>query len=333
MLTPANFDFVAGLGLTPEHPGPTHLEEPRGLARGRGVLVRPRSTQEVSRLLAGCTAAGVAVVPHGGGTGLVGGQLTDAFHPVILSMARMTATRAVDPVAGTLMIEAGATLAAAQDAARGVGRLFPLSLASEGTATVGGVLATNAGGVQVLRYGNARDLCLGVEAVMADGTVHHGLTGLRKDNTGYDLRHLLIGAEGTLGVITAACLRLFPRPAARWTFFGVVRGPDAALSLLSQLQDATGGLLTAFELISGQGPRFVAQTHPHQRQPFNPVPDWMVLVEAGAGPGQDLERLLEPSLARAFDNGLLSDGLVAQSDTQRAEFWSLRETIPDANRR
>ncbi len=309
-----------------------HLAEPRGRWAGQGPLARPRRTEDVATILRACAAARVGVVPWGGGTGLVGGQVKpDGPPPLILSLERMTAVREVRPEENAMVVEAGATLAAAQAAAAAAARLYPLSLASEGTATVGGTLATNAGGVNVLRWGNARDLCLGLEAVMADGSIWHGLRRLRKDNTGYDLRHLLIGSEGTLAVITAASLRLVHPPAARAVALLVVDSPAAALDLYHRAEARLTGLVSAFELISGMGLRFLAEALPQVRQPFATPPDWTVLVELGLPEGLDPALTLEGLLAEAGD--LVREGLVAQSAQQAAEFWHLRETIPEANRR
>ncbi len=220
---------------------PAYLEEPRGMFHGAGgVLLAPGSVDEVSTILRTCNDARVPVVPYGGGTGLVGGQVMQDASPVILSFERMTRIRAVHPTENVLVAEAGAILADVQTAAEDADRLFPLSLASEGSCRIGGCLSTNAGGVNVLRYGTARELCLGIEAVLPDGTIHHGLKRLRKDNTGYDLRALLCGAEGTLGVITAASLRLFARPARTGTALLCVRDPSAALDLLALAQSQLG---------------------------------------------------------------------------------------------
>jgi len=232
---------------------------------------------------------------------------------------------------GVMIVEAGAILADVQAAARAAGRLFPLSLASEGSARIGGLLAANAGGVNVLRYGNARDLCLGLEAVLPDGSVWHGLRRLRKDNTGYDLRNLLIGAEGTLGVITAACLRIFPQPAETAAAMLAVPDPAAALQLLALAQGRLAESVSAFELMAGEGLRFVAETLPEIRQPLPDLPDWTVLIDAGGPEGttEALEALVEA----AFEAGLVTDGVIAQSQAQRADFWALREHLPEANRR
>ena len=314
---------------------PRYLEEPRGRWRtADALLVAPATTDEVAETVRCAAAARVPVVPYGGGTGLVGGQVVGTGpRPILLSLERMTAIRAVHPRESVLVAEAGAILADVQAAAAGAGLLFPLSLASEGSARMGGLLATNAGGVNVLRYGNARDLCLGIEAVLPDGSVHHGLKRLRKDNTGYDLKNLLIGAEGTLGVITAAALRLHPRPAAEGAALMVVPSPEAGLDLLAMARERMAEGVTAFELIGAQGLRFLAETMPEVRQPFAEIPDWTVLVDVGLARGLDPADALAELFAEAHAAGLASDGVIAQNAAQRAEFWRLRETIPEANRK
>lgn len=336
MLNPADPAFLGRLaGLLPpgtlRPPEPRYLTEPRGRWQGRaGAVAAPATTDQVATILAAAHAGRVPVVPYGGGTGLVGGQVApDLAAPLVLSLERMARIRALDPQGNTLTAEAGAILADVQAAAEAAGRLFPLSLASEGSARIGGLLGTNAGGTGVLRWGNARALCLGLEAVTAEGDVWQGLRGLRKDNTGYDLRDLLIGSEGTLAVITAATLKLVPRPARVGAALLVVPSPAAALALLAAAQAEVGEGVSAFELIGGAGYRFLAETLPQLRQPFATAPDWSVLIELGLGPGQDPEAALE----RLFETGLASDGLIAQSEAQRADFWALRETIPEANRR
>jgi FAD/FMN-containing dehydrogenase len=336
-VTPAFLDALAATlppgTLAP--PEPRHLTEPRGRWQGAAAAVaRPRSAGEVATILRACGAARVGIVPWGGGTGLVGGQVAaDGPVPLMLSLERMAAVRAVYPDEDVLVIEAGATLAAAQAAAAAAGRLFPLSLASEGTATVGGILSTNAGGVNVLRWGNARDLCLGLEAVLPDGSVWNGLRRLRKDNLGYDLRNLIVGAEGTLGVITAASLRMVPQPAAVGTAFIAVPGPAAALDLLHLAGARLPGLVSAFEIIARAGLDFLAEVGPAVRPPFDPVPDWMVLVDVGLPAGLDAGAALEGLFAAGLEAGLCSDAVMAQSAAQRAAFWGLREAIPIANRR
>jgi FAD/FMN-containing dehydrogenase len=336
-VTPEFLDKLAALlpADTLRSPEPRYLTEPRGLWEGRAAVVAlPRSVEEVAILLRECHAASVPVIPMGGGTGLVGGQLApDGPAPVILSLERMRAVRDVFPEENVMIIEAGATLLEAQMAAEAAGRLFPLSLASEGSARIGGVLATNAGGVNVLRYGNMRDLCLGLEAVMPDGTIWHGLKRLRKDNTGYDLRNLLIGAEGTLGVITAASLKLAPIPAGVGTALFVVESPRAALDLLAMAQARLGGLVSAFEIMGKMGLDFLAETMPEIRQPFAERPDWTVLVDLGLPAGLNPQEALEALFEEAAEAGLVSDGVIAQSEGQRKDFWSIRENIPTANRK
>ncbi|KAB2879321.1 MAG: FAD-binding oxidoreductase, partial [Albidovulum sp.] len=272
--------------------------------------------------------------PWGGGTGLVLGQvLPEGPAPLILSLERMAAARGIWPAEGLMIAEAGMTLAEVQAAAEAAGLLFPLSLASEGTARVGGVLATNAGGTAVLRYGNARALCLGVEAVLADGSILHGLKRLRKDNTGYDVTDLLVGSEGTLGILTAATLRLFPRPAALATAALAVSGPAGALRLLALAQDRTGGAVSTFELIGGQGLRFLDEVLPEVRQPLPGRPDWSVLMELGLPPGLDPEAVLGEIYEAAAAEGLVGEAVLAASAAQRQMLWDLRERLPEANRR
>lgn len=315
-----------------------YLEEPRGRFRGaQGYVARPRDTAEVAALLRACSDACIGVIPYGGGTGLVGGQIAPeggAETPLILSLERMTRIRAVYPQENVLIAEAGAILATIQQAATEADRLFPLSLASEGSARLGGLLGTNAGGVNVLRYGNTRDLCLGLEAVMPDGSVWNGLRRLRKDNTGYDLRNLLIGAEGTLGVITAAALKLFPRPAAHGTACFIIRDAVAALDLLSLAQSHLGDAINGFELINRTGLDFLSETLPEIRLPFGTEhPEWMVLIDIGLPRGLDPQTALEDLFVAAEAEGIAHDAVIAQSEAQRDAFWSVREHIPEANRR
>lgn len=314
---------------------PRYLEEPRGRWQGRDTIVAlPRTVQEVATIVRLAAQARVGVVAYGGGTGLVGGQIfPEGPLPLILSLERMTAIRDVYPQENVLICEAGTVLADVQGAAEAVDRLFPLSLASEGSARIGGNLATNAGGTAVLRYGNTRDLCLGLEAVLPDGQIWHGLKRLRKDNTGYDLRNLLIGSEGTLGVITAAALKLNPRPVARGTAILVVPSPGAALSLLALARDQLGEMVSGFELISGQGLAFLAETVPEVRQPFAEAPAWSVLIEVGLVAGMDAQDALEQVFTAAAAADLARDGVIAQSAQQSDDFWSVREHIPEANKR
>ncbi|MCC1492248.1 FAD-binding oxidoreductase [Cognatishimia sp. F0-27] len=337
---PADDAFVATLAKalpddTLRRAEPRYLEEPRGrwTATAQWVAL-PRTTQEVATILSACNAAAVPVVPYSGGTGLVGGQMAvGEAAPLLLSSERMTAIRAIYPDENVALVEAGAILADVQAAAEEVDRLFALSLASEGSARIGGLLSTNAGGVNVLRYGNARDQVLGLEAVLPDGQIWHGMKRLRKDNTGYDLRHLLMGAEGTLGVITAAALKLAPRPHATGTALLTVAGPQAALELLSLARARIGESITAFELLSAQGFAFMKETLPDIRQPWETAPDWSVLIEIGVPRGLDPQDCLEDLFAAGNEAGLVSDGLIAQTKAQQHDFWTLREQMPEANRR
>ncbi|MCB2093906.1 MAG: FAD-binding oxidoreductase [Rhodobacteraceae bacterium] len=340
MLNPADGTFARDLAAqlppgTVGQAGPAYLQEPR--RRGgtaSAVLARPRDTQEVARIVRACSAARVGIVPWGGGSGLVLGQVVpDGPAPLILSLERMNGLRGIWPDENVIVAEAGAILADVQAAAEAAGRLFPLAIAAQGSARIGGNLATNAGGVAVLRYGNARDLCLGIEAVLPDGTVLNGLQRLRKDNTGYDLRHLLIGSEGTLAVITAAALKLFARPAGVGTALFSVAGPEAALALLALAQDLSGGGVSSFELIHRQGLLFLDEVMPEFRQPWTERPEWSVLAEIGLPPGLEPEAVLGAIFARAEAGGLARDGLIAQSLAQRQGLWALRENLPEANRR
>lgn len=314
-------------------PEARYLEEPRARFKGHALtVVKPQNTDEVAAIIKLCNQHKVGVVPYGGGTGLVGGQvMPDVPKPVVISLERMNKIREIDPVDNTMTVEAGAILVNIQNAADRVDRLFPLSLASEGSCQIGGNLATNAGGVNVLRYGSARDLCLGIEAVLPDGSIFAGLKRLRKDNTGYDLRNLLVGSEGTLGVITAATLKVFPKPVEVETAFVAVPSPQAALGLLNLMAAALGNTITAFELIHRRGLDFLTETGLAFVEPLEPTSEWMVLVECGAGAG--LRERVENALAQAFDDGLASNAVLAQNEAQRQAFWNIRESIPEANRR
>ncbi len=338
-LNPASPEFVSGLssrlpGVVSEVPD-AYREEPRGRFRGEAAaLARPRSVEEVSDIVKACAEARVGIVPYAGGTGLVGGQTYQGeVLPLMVSVERLDKVREVNAEDYVAIVEAGVILADLQKAAEAADRLFPLSLAAEGSCRIGGNLATNAGGVGVLRYGNARDLCLGVEAVLPDGSVVSGLKRLRKDNTGYDIRNLLVGSEGTLGIITAASLKLFPRPRQRETGFVVVPDPAAALALFQRMRDRFGELISAFELISGVGLDFLDETGLKVQRPFAPLPDWIVLAEVSSGEGPPLREMFEMVLADALENGVATDALIAQNIAQAADFWAIRETIPEANRR
>ena len=311
-----------------------HLEEPRGRYAGQaGLVATPHSTEEVASLIRIAGQERIGVIPYGGGTGLVGGQVApDGPMPLILSMEKMSEIRKVYAEENVLIAEAGVILAEVQAAAEAADRLFPLSLASEGSARIGGLLGTNAGGTGVLRYGNARDLVLGVEAVLPSGEVYNGLSRLRKDNTGYDLRHLIVGAEGTLGVITAAALKLFARPAAMGTALFQVASSDAALSLLSLARGQVGEAVSAFELIHRQGFDFLSETMPQVRNPWSETPEWCVLVELGLPQGLDPAAAFETLFSNAVEAGLVQDGLIAQNQGHAQDFWTIRESIPEANR-
>ena len=339
-LNPATDEFAARLAeMLPDDTVTSadarYLEEPRGRHVGRaGVLARPRNVDEVSVLVRAAADRRVPVVAYAGGTGLVGGQImSEGPAPLLLSVERMNAVRGIHADENVAIVEAGVVLSDVQAAADKVDRLFPLSLASEGSARIGGLLATNAGGTGVLRYGNMRDLCLGLEAVLPDGRIWHGLSRLRKDNSGYDLRNLLVGSEGTLGIITAASLKLSPRPTATGVAFMVVPSPAAALQLLAVARDQVGEAVSAFELIHRQGLQFLEEVLPDVRRPFDQAPEWCVLMELGLSKGLDPEQALLGIFENGQRAGLVVDGQIAQSLAQQAAFWSVREHIPEANRR
>ena len=305
-----------------------HLTEWRGRWKGATpLLVKPRSVDEVAKIVGWCAAHRIAITPQGGNTGLVGGQIPQG--EVLLSLTRLNRIREVSPADDTLVIEAGATLSAAHAAAAGAGRTFPLSLASEGTATIGGLISTNAGGVAVLRYGVMRDLVLGVEAVLPDGSVFSGLKRLRKDNTGYDLKQLLIGAEGTLGVVTAAALKLFPKPRSRATAFVGVPTPEAALSLFRLARERLGASVVSFELIPRIALDFVLRHQHGARDPLEGRHDWYVLVEAASQVSSGLDDALTEMLGEAVERELVEDATLAATLDQRNAFWLLRESISD----
>ncbi len=303
----------------------------RFVGRARAV-VRPASTEEVARVVRVCADARVPIVPQGGNTGLVGGSTPDASgEAIVLSLQRMQRVRAVDPRNNTMIVEAGAILHHVQQAAREAGRLFPLSLAAEGSCTIGGNLSTNAGGTQVLRYGNARELCLGLEVVTPAGEIWDGLRGLRKDNTGYDLRDLYIGAEGTLGIITAACIKLFPAPKAQATALVALDTVDAALALLDQALAQCGPTLTAFELFSDFCLGLVEKHFAPQRSPFAARHAQYVLIELSDHESEaHANAQFEALMQTAYDAGLITDAVIAQSVAQSRALWTLRESISEA---
>jgi len=294
------------------------------------AVVLPADTAQVAEVVQLCALHGVSVVPQGGNTGLVGGATPDVSgEQIVLSTRRLNRIRAVDAAGGTLIAEAGCVLAAVQQAAADVGKLFPLSLAAEGSCTIGGNLSTNAGGTAVLRYGNARDLCLGLEVVTPQGEVLDALNTLRKNNTGYSLRDLYIGAEGTLGIITAATLKLFPQPAAQITALAAVRDVAAAIALLDLAQSRLGCSLTGFELMSAHSLQLVQHHFPQQNLPFALPSAWCVLLESSDVEGEQQGRArLEGLLEAALASGLIVDAAVAQSLAQSRALWHLRESIP-----
>lgn len=311
------------------------LTDWRGRYTGDALaVVHPGTTEEVAAVLALCSGHGVTVVPQGGNTGLCGGATPlVGSRSVVVNVSRLNRIRALDATNNTLIAEAGCTLAAVQEAAAGIDRLFPLSLAAEGSCEIGGNLSTNAGGVQVLRYGNTRDLVLGVEVVLPDGRIWNGLRGLRKDNTGYDLKHVFIGAEGTLGIITAAVLKLFPRPRARATAWVDVASPAAAVQLLSALQSRCGDRVTAFEIVAREALELVLKNMSFARAPIATPAPWSVLIElSDTAEDAGLDELLEGELGDAFESGLALDAVLATSLGQAAALWALRENISEAQR-
>ena len=313
-----------------------YLTDWRGRYTGRArAVVLPADTAQVAAVVRACAAAGCAMVPQGGNTGLCGGAtpLADGAS-VVLNLSRLRRIRHVDAANNALCAEAGVPLALVQQAALDADRFFPLSLASEGSCEVGGVISTNAGGVQVLRYGNTRELVLGLEVVLPDGQVWDGLRALRKDNTGYDLKQLFIGAEGTLGIVTAATLKLFARPRAVVTAWLAVASPAAAVQLLGRLRAAVGDRVTAFELISRVSLDLVFQHIPGTRDPLGQPSPWYVLLElSDTVAGDALAGLLETELAATIAEGRVTDGAIASSDSQAQALWQLRENISEAQKR
>jgi len=295
-------------------------------------VVRPGSTAEVARVVALCAREGVAIVPQGGNTGLCGGSVpTGARREIVLALGRMNRIRSLDALNDTVTVEAGCVLAAVQRAAEQAGRLFPLSLAAEGSCQIGGNLSTNAGGVNVLRYGNAREQVLGLEVVLPDGRIWNGLRALRKDNTGYDLKQLFLGAEGTLGVITAAVLRLYPKPSATATAWIAVASPRQAVELLAALRERLGERLSAFELASRSCLEAVLAHASGSRDPLASPHPWYLLAEAAdSGEPERLREAMERALLECAGRGALADAAVAQSGEQARAFWRLRESIPQA---
>jgi FAD/FMN-containing dehydrogenase len=325
----------AAMLTDPERVAPM-LRDHRALYRGHALaVVAPADTAAVSRVLAFCNDHRIGVVPQGGNTSYCGGATPDASSSqVLLSLARLNHVRGIDAANHTMTAEAGCVLAHLQAAAAEADRYLPLSLGSEGSCMLGGNLATNAGGLNVIHYGMARELVLGLEVVLADGRVMDTLTGLRKDNTGYDVKSLFLGAEGTLGVITAACIKLYPSLKSRATAFVAVRDPGAAVSLLGELRAASGDCVTSFELIPRVGVELTARHIPGVVDPLAAPSAWYVLCELSSSRAYEpLDAILQAALEQALEKGWVSDAAVAQTDRERAAFWRLRESIPEAQRK
>jgi FAD/FMN-containing dehydrogenase len=293
-------------------------------------LALPKTTQDVAAVVGICFEAGIPITPQGGNTGLVGGQIPQG--EILLSTERLRTIRDLDAFDDVVVAEAGVTLAAVHEAALAARRRFPLGLASEGTATIGGVVSTNAGGTAVLRYGNTRELVLGLEAVLPNGEIWNGLKRLRKDNTGYDLKQLLIGAEGTLGVVTAASLKLFPILASRATAVAAVDTPEVAIELLVRAKQEAGGAVEAFELMGRRGIEFALKNIANQRDPLAEVHPWYCLVEIASGEPGTAEAAMERLLARGLEDGLVRDAAIAQTQAQAQAFWSIRENQSPAQK-
>jgi FAD/FMN-containing dehydrogenase len=325
----------AGL-LTAADDFPPYANDWRKRYSGRPLaVVKPASTAELAQVVRACAQARTAIVPQGGNTGLCGAATPDASgSQIVLALSRMNRVRAVDPLNNTITVEAGCVLSSLQSAAEEAGRLFPLSLAAEGSCQIGGNISTNAGGTAVLRYGNARELVLGLEVVLASGEIWDGLRGLRKDNTGYDMKQLFIGAEGTLGVIAAAVLKLFPRPKSHATAVAAVRSPNEALGLLDKVQGAGGERLTGFELFSDFCLSLVLKHFRDTLAPFRRRFPFYVLVElSDTQPGEGVRTLAEDVLGSALEEGIILDAAFAQSESQARAFWSLREFVSEAQAR
>jgi FAD/FMN-containing dehydrogenase len=318
----------AGFSVDPDELAP-HLTEWRNRFVGKTpLMLKPATTHEVAAIVRVCAEAEVGIVPQGGNTGLVGGQIPrPEGNDILLSLGRMNKLRAIDPIDNTMVIEAGCTLAVAQEAAAKVDRLLPLSLAAEGTSQVGGNLSTNAGGIHVLRYGNARDTVLGLEVVTPDGEIWNGLRALRKDNTGYDLKHVFIGAEGTLGIITAAVLKLYPRPRQVETIFASVADPDKVIALLSLARELTGDAVFAFEMVSRFALELVTRHIPGTTDPLAAPAPWYVLTDLTV-----TRSSAEAFLAAAAEKDLLLDAVMAGTAAQARSLWKLRESISESQK-
>ncbi|MDB5416662.1 MAG: FAD/FMN-containing dehydrogenase [Phenylobacterium sp.] len=319
-----------GWSQDPERLAPKLLEWRDRWTGTTPFLALPKSTGQVAAVVGVCFEAGVPITPQGGNTGLVGGQIPQG--EVLLSTDRLRAIRDLDAFDDVIVAEAGVTLAAVHEAAAAQRRRFPLGLASEGSATVGGVVSTNAGGTQVLRYGMARNLVLGLEAVLPTGEVWNGLKRLRKDNTGYDLKQLLIGAEGTLGVVTAAALKLYPMMASRAVAFIGVESPEIAIRLLARAKEETGGDVEAFELMGRLGIEFALRNIAGTRDPLGEVHPWYLLAEFASGQAGSADAAMERFLASGLEDGLIGDAVVAQTEAQGRALWAIRENQSPAQK-
>ncbi len=329
----ARFKAIVGdkYAVTDPHEVAPYLTEERGLFSGHSPLIlRPGSTEEVAAICKLATETKTALVPQGGNTGLVGGQIPHNSE-VVVSMRRLDKVRAVDTQSNTMTVEAGVILANAQQRAADADRLFPLSLGAEGSCTIGGNLSTNAGGIAALAYGVARDLVLGLEVVLADGRIMHGLSSLKKDNTGYDLRDLFVGAEGTLGFITAATLKMFPKPRSVETAFAAITSPDDALAMLDISRGIAAGSLTSFELIPQIAIDFVVKHGPSIRAPLEGRHPWYVLMEISSS-RDDARDTIEAILTKGMEDGIVHDAVIAANLDQRNAFWKLREVISPAQK-
>ena len=321
--------------VTDEAEAAAYLTDWRRAFHGRaGAIVRPASTEEVSAVMKLCAGEGIPIVPQGGNTGMCGGAIADdSGRSVVIAMGRMNRIVDVDARNNTATVEAGCVLADLQTAAAREGRLFPLSLAAEGSCQIGGNVSTNAGGINVLRYGNTRELTLGLEAVLPDGSVWNGLRSLRKDNTGYDLKQLFIGGEGTLGIVTRVVVKLHPAVVERITVLAAVATVEAAVELLARLREHCGETISAFEIVSRRCLELVLQHTPAVRDPFAHASAWYVLAEVGdTRAGGDLRDRLEAGLLAASESGMVTDAVIAESIAQREALWRLRETLPEAIR-
>ncbi|MHB1218999.1 MAG: FAD-binding oxidoreductase [Alphaproteobacteria bacterium] len=313
----------------------SYLLDERRLYRGRTpVVVRPANTEEVAAVVRLCAEAGTPIVPQGGNTGLCGGSVPhESGQEILMSLSRLNRVREIDPLNYTITVEAGCVLANVQRAAQDADRLFPLSLGAEGSCQIGGNLSTNAGGVAVLRYGNMRELTLGIEVVLPDGRIWNGLSALRKDNTGYDVKHLFLGAEGTLGIITAAVLKLFPRPQEVATALVTLPSPDAAVELLARVRAASGDLVTGFELMGRSCIALAVERVPGTIHPFAEPSPYYALIELSAGSSSGtLSETLETALGQAAEDGLVTDAVVANNAGQAQQMWRVREAIPESQK-